>query len=382
MGELESLGLILTLIYLAECLVWVRRGAVAVIQWWGCGWRLAYGGAVISNQHGGFLFANPLPPLGTVFLGHPFQVSLSDEAVFAYSAACLSPAGRAIQTGKFLRWDDVRGIKADGRAVRINGDVFCRTGSPMQTRRLVDLLRRIQEASPSNRGIIIKKALAESFDTEQVRARLEEFTRRTNWLRTAALSLFLYLFVVTPVVIAQFGLRRSVWGLVAGLLAHTITAAILFRHAHKAFFPADNDERFVAVLTVCLAPLTAIRACDLLSRHVLAGFHPLAIVGVLCAPGEFKEFARRVFLDLKHPILPVCPVTDPKTIETEQDFRAKQLDTVEAVLRRAHVSVEKLIAPPTRSEAGNQSYCPRCDAQFIVVQGTCADCGGLDLKAF
>ena len=63
MGELESLLLVLALIYLSECLVWVPRGALAFSSWRGIRFGIRFSGSWIGNQHGGLLLSNPLPPL-------------------------------------------------------------------------------------------------------------------------------------------------------------------------------------------------------------------------------------------------------------------------------------------------------------------------------
>ena len=60
MGELESLLLVLALIYLSECLVWVRRGALAFGTWRGKHFGILHPGAILANQRGGLLLANPL----------------------------------------------------------------------------------------------------------------------------------------------------------------------------------------------------------------------------------------------------------------------------------------------------------------------------------
>ena len=74
----------------------------------------------------------------------------------------------------------------------------------------------------------------------------------------------------------------------------------------------------VRAVTMLLAPPAAIRAPDLLARHLLQNFHPLAVAQVLCSPGGFKSVARQALLDLRYPLLPVCPTNEPEPMTTEQ----------------------------------------------------------------
>src|SRR5260370_39990637 len=119
----------------------------------------------------------------------------------------------------------------------------------------------------------------------------------------------------------QFGFGHRGWVVVAGLLAQTITAALLFRRAHRALFPDASAERFTPFVTMLLAPPTAIRAHDLLSRHLLGAFHPLAVAQGLCSPARFEELARRTLLDLRCPMLPLCPAGTPAAARAAQWFR-------------------------------------------------------------
>jgi len=80
--------------------------------------------------------------------------------------------------------------------------------------------------------------------------------------------------------------------------------------AHRALYPHAEDERFTHTLTIALAPTSALRAHDALSRPLVEMFHPLAVAKVLLPEGRFREFARPVLLDIRHPALPLCPSDD------------------------------------------------------------------------
>src|ERR1051325_2968511 len=124
MGELQSLLLVLALIYLSECFVWLRRGALSFGTWCGRSFRSLHPSGLLSNQRGGLILANPLPPLGSVFFCQVFPLSLSPQGAFAYSSACLNPGGRPSQTARFVPFDEIRHVAVEGRKVLVNGDVF------------------------------------------------------------------------------------------------------------------------------------------------------------------------------------------------------------------------------------------------------------------
>ena len=167
-----------------------------------------------------------------------------------------------------------------------------------------------------------------------------------------------------------------------GLFAQTATIAILFRRAHKRLLPLGDDERFTSFLIMLLAPPTAIRAHDVLARHLLETFHPLAVAQMLCSAEIVKAFARAVLLDLRFPMLPICPTSEANACATEQWFRTTRLQAMQKFICDAGLSLMDLTASPLRTDQENQSFCPRCGAQFVMTAGVCADCGGRPLERF
>lgn len=385
MGDLESLLLVLVAIYLAECFVWLRRGTVGFFNWWGftrSRWRLRHPGSTLANQHGAVAFTNPLPPLGAVFFGQQTPLSISADAALAYTAACLNPSWRVSQSARFVRFEEMKVITRDGRKVLVNEQVFLKAASPFIARRLVKGLRELQEATAKQREAIIHRVLAASFDEKAVHERVQEFQKRSANLRALANSLFIFLYILAPLLVWRFAFLNVVWWLVAGLLAHTVSIAILFRRAHGHLYPGCHDERFTPFLTMLLAPPSAIRAVDALGKHLLEEFHALAAAKVLLTAEDYREFARRVILDLRHPMFPICPSAEPMAVKTEESFRLQLRDEAEKFVSASGLKLEELLRPPTRSEVVNTAYCPRCGAQFTTSDGACSDCGGRPLTVW
>src|SRR5437667_999813 len=183
MGELESLLLILALSYLSECLVWVRRGALAFASWRGNRFGLRPPGTWMSNQRGGLLLSNPFPPLGTVFIVPDLPLSLAPAAVFAYSSVCLDAAGRPWHTGRHLAFEEVRNVDVDGRKVLVNGGLFLKAASSFSARWLAESLRRLRKTPEHERAAASKQLLDESLDTEKLSTRWRDFRTRAWPLR-------------------------------------------------------------------------------------------------------------------------------------------------------------------------------------------------------
>ena len=381
MSDLQALFLVLVLLYGWECACWVPRGSVVFSTCWGWRWRMIHPGTLLGNARGGFVFACPLPPLGTILTGNQFPLSLSPEGMLAFVATSTNTGWRPPQTGRFLRFDEIRSIESDGKRVRVNGELLLNTTMRVFAEELVRRLRQLSQMPPEQRAATINEILQAGFDAQTIEQRWGELQKQATGLRWLTNVLFLFLFVLTPVVIGYFGLKLCWPGLLAALLALTITIAILFRRAHKALYPQADDERFTHFLTILLSPPTAIRALNVLSRPLLESCHPLAIARVFCAGNVFRDFARRFLLDVRHPCLPLCPTTETGPLATELYARTTLQQVVERFLKQSGINPDELAKLPKRADETCQSYCPRCEAQFTTVTGTCPDCGGVTLIA-
>jgi len=163
-----------------------------------------------------------------------------------------------------------------------------------------------------------------------------------------------------------------------------LTGAIgfFFHRVHKKFFPAADDERFTHTIIVGLAPVSAMRAHDVLSRPLLETFHPLAVARVFCREENFREFAAKILRDLRHPFQPACPGDNAAWQEAESFSRSALQRAVEKFLKQNKIDPEALCRAPKLADETCRSYCPRCQAQFTTADGQCADCGGLPLVGF
>ena len=379
MTDLELLFLVLAVIYLWECACWLRRGSVVFMTWFGRRWRLAHPAGLLGNQRGGFVVATPLPPLGTMFVGNQFPLSLSPEAMLAYVATTLNPGNRPEQTAKLFRFEEVHSIEVRGKKLLVNEELLLKTATPTLTEYLAQQLRQLTKVPAAKRADAIEQLIRDAFHTKAIERRWQDFQKQARDLRLVTNFLFGYLFIFAPALIWKIGFRQCWAALLIGLLGFTITTALLFRRDHKKFYPDAEDERFTHFVTILLSPATTIRAHDILSRPLLENFHPLAIAKVFCAEEQFRHFARKVLRDIRHPALPICPREDTLGQITERNSRARLQQAVEKFLKKNGVAPEELTRPPSPADQTCRSYCPRCEAQFTMSEGACADCGGVPL---
>jgi hypothetical protein len=382
MSDLELLFLVLTAVYFLECAWWVPRGCVAFRRWFGRAYQSVHPSSTLGNQRGGFVFTNPLPPLGSFLGASQLPVSLSAEGVLSFVASSVNPGSRPPQRGQWIGWETITDVRADERKVKINRQVFFKAASPGVARHLADKLRELSKTPEGKRSGAIEGIVRATFDTRAIADRLQLLERGGRSLRLMTNGLFCYVFVIAPLLIWHFGIVPTWAGVAAGLYVWTVATAIVFRRAHKSLYPRAEDERFSQALQIALWPVTATRAVDLLSRPLLETFHPVAVAAMVCSPGAFRSLARGVLLEVDHPAWPLCPSGEPLAVAAEKSGRLILKKQLEEFLKKHELETKDLLLPPQRSEEACRSYCPRCRSQFTTGQGVCEDCGGLPLVPF
>jgi hypothetical protein len=381
MSDVQLLCLVLAGLYVWECTGWLRCGSVAFVTWFGRDWRAVHPGRLAGNANGGIIFAAPLPPLGTLLISNQLPLSLSPAGVLAFVATNVNPGWRPTQSGCFVRWENVAGVQVRGKKLIVNGELFLVGTTPGFARHLGAELRRLASLAPEQRESAIAEILRGTLDGRAIESRLRDYQAGSSVVRRFTNVLFLYLVAIGPGLIGYFGLGRTWLGLLLGLLALTFTTATFFCRAHRALYPAAGDDRFTHTLTIALAPSSALRAHDALSRSLLENYHPLAVAKQLLSEQEFRTFARRVLLDLRHPARPWENCEPPEAVATGTYSRHVLRTAMEEFLIHNGLAPDDLGRAPTPADDSCRSFCPRCDAQFTTLGGECTDCGGLALVA-
>jgi hypothetical protein len=369
MSDVQLLFLVLAALYAWECACWVTHGTVAFRSWLGRAWQTTASGTLLGNQRGGFIFAHPLPPLGTLLTAGTFPLALSPKAVFIESTA---------HQGNCLAWEQIERVEAHAQKVLVNGRLILRASSPTMAARLAQHMQELKQAKSAEREPLLQRALREHFDAARLDARWREFQEITRTLRWLTNALFAYLFVLAPAAIWRLGFQSSWLPLLVCLLGLTSTTAIVFHRAHKVLFPNAEDERFTHFLIVLLSPATAIRANDVLSRPLLEDCHPLVLAKRFCSPRQFRLLAANFLRELRYPATNRRQSAGPLA-ETAQYWRMALQTSLEHFLKANGLDPAQLLQPPVPADATSLAYCPRCLQQFSTREGKCEDCGGLAL---
>ena len=379
-GEGPTLLLILVLLYLSECVIWVKRESVAFVSAWGSRWRLSVPPSWLGNANGGLLLLNPLPPGGRVFLSHLLPVSISPSGICAFNLQTLpSEAHSPYQSGEFLPFSKIKDAGSDGAYLIINKEKFTKCATAKQAHALAKLTSSLAKASASKRENLARAWVVKQFAADEATTVLQESEKLIRPIQQMGVILFLFLFVLTPGIAFVYGLSPLIIPVAIVMVAFAVQIGIMFHRAHKKLYPAESSERLESLVKMILCPPVSIRAADVLTRNLLSEYSPIVLASVLPGSGE-TQFVRGVILDLKHPLK--HEVVDETAAQAITWTAKEQLNVcLEQVKKGRYLKPEELLAPAQREE-NSVSYCPRCRCQFVVSEGECPDCPGVKLVNF
>jgi len=372
MTEAQQLFVLLAVLYLVECTGWAHAHAYAFHSWLGESFKPVRPGRWFGNPDGGLLVRHLLPPLGTHFLAQWCPISFSRDAIVGYVPQAVGTVDRPNQSAQCWRRDDVEEVRVDGKYVLVNGERFVRCVGDPEARHYADRIRQWQTGGQPLE--LIARWLDESLDVDAIDSRWQEFVQRSAASRFFGNLLFCLLFVAGPFLVWQQGLLRAWVFLIIPLVPLVLGAVITFVRLHRFFVPDDRVDRILHAFVAAVYPLEACRAVDMVSRHVFTGYHPLAVACALCREDDFRDFGRRFLSDLHFPLQPVFHLEEPAARTVVEDFRELQIDACNRMLAREEIELGTLMTS-WMPEEGSQTYCPRCQSQFVLETGLCSVCG-------
>ncbi|HEY3103086.1 MAG TPA: hypothetical protein VGJ69_05810 [Pyrinomonadaceae bacterium] len=379
MTDGELLLLALSVIYLADCLFWVRNQSVAFVAPW-CGrWRVVLADFWIGNDRGSFAFVNPLPPLGRLFLSHLLPVSISPVGICPFNVQALFRLGRKPSTDPAITFGEIREVGADGNWLLINGERFSNCASKAQAKEISQLVNDLRTTSVDERRDVLMAHLRENFDVRAAEAVFVRAEALVKPIRSLCCALFLFLFVVSPAMVMWFGLLGMLLPMAGLAILLTLQVSLMTYFAHKALYPDALSARVENLLKMMLCPPAAIRSADLITRNALSRYSPIVLADVFKGESS-RAFAQKYILDLQHPLAYSAPdATSTEIIEWAAKTQLKLC--LEYLKHSDSLRAEDFLAAPQRRDDA-VSYCPRCGEQFSAKVGACPDCPGVELASF
>lgn len=379
MSEGQMLFVILSLLYLSDCLVWIGRRTVLFSSRWCQRWRSTFYSEYLGNSEGSVALLNPFPPFGSNFLGHWIPISISPTGICNFAIQTLKGTARAFQTGIVLSYDEVSEARTEGKYLLLNGARFAKCCTIEQASFLAKLIKNLSSAPIHKRDHVIRETLGVQFSKDEAFMHLTLVNNLTSGMRWTCSTFFIFLYLATPITVTAYGLTGFVIPAAIVMFVSAIFISIKYFRAHKALYSSHSHERLSNVLKMVLCPPQAIRAVDLLTLNAMDRFHPVLLASLFLGTDSLS-FARLVISDLIHPVS--HGLSDSRAMSIVSWHAAYELEECRKLLRAQYsMNLDDLLAPPSW-DGISSVYCPRCSCQFIAHSGECPDCPGVTLVAF
>ena len=380
MSEGITLFFILLFFYLVECIFWLHRISAAFVSFTGKHWHLIFFNKYFGNDNGGIFPANPLPPLGKVYICSLLPVAFSNTHVCSQISQTLTNDIKIEKHAKSVKYDEMKSVSTIDKDIFINGNMFVKCSTPIQSVFIKDILLKLISLNDKQRENEIKRIVQETLDVKNARKEIEKFDDKSYKLRIFCNLLFLYIFLIVPVLVYFYGTIKLFIILLVLMYLSSISVSIIFYTIHKMFYPAQKGERIIDMIKMIIFPPTAVRANDFLSLNLLVNYHPLTVGLILFDNINFENIAKKVLIDLKHPI--INDFENEQVDLTNKWHRSNLENIVIDFLHNNSVDIKNLIIAPSPENVSCKSYCPRCEAQYTIQNGICSECSNMALISF
>lgn len=339
------------------------------------------GGAVFSTST--FLKGDKslnlfIPP----FLAYPFRCE-SESAAFSPEGLCnVNPQDfpfkidPALKRPRFIKWEDVKILKAEGASIIVNGKKFIDCVSPRQARSYAALFESLRkpDLEGKERARIIDKYYKSRSNSKKILVQFGKFKSRLNVAVYCALLHFISIYILMPLAFYFYpsGLLFCL-DLLAGFLL-TLVLALVICLSHVGSF---REKLIFYIKSIFMFPFMSLFIRDFYGDK-FSDFSPLATLAVLNRNPSSFEFVNRFARSLEY-------------MSFYSAFGESEIACVKFSNNRYVFYLMKLLRELGADESfcelreisnlnsDTLSYCPKCKSEFVAPTSRCPDCGCEDM---
>ena len=362
---LEVLFPCIVILYLIDCIAYVRKGHLLLVANFGKSFKLKRPG----------IHLNGILPIAKAIVLSNIKIYFTKIGIYILEEDNLS--NNLISEVNYydcLEYKDITEVSTDGKDVNINGKKRIKTQSPIIAGQLGKIIESLKLADSAERGKKIKGFLEKTMNLEEVRLINTSHQKILFWLEMLCILLFVFCFIELPILL-YFNLFSffNIYILLAYIAILYVLVIVLSIFAERRIYQHRRKGSF-ALLSLILSPVSAIKALSCFSRDIFAEFDYLAVAAELLPQNSFKvlmgtELARISNLrDLAH------------NGDLEEYWQIKE-ECLHNLLAKVGVPLEEILAAPQKRDGAAETYCPVCNAEYRSGFNRCGDCG-VPLKAY
>lgn len=355
----------LVLLYLIDCVAYVGHQHLLFSSHFGRWFKLKKPG----------LHPVGLLPISEAVLSHNIPVLLTSRGVYTVVGKLfVDNAQYKAQNLHFIAYEDVTEIEADGKVVKVNGEILIKFPSSTNAQQMSDMLQDLTRLEASSRRERIREFLDDTTNLEKIRV-ISENRQRMAHIKILSSVLFVGVFGIFPLALFS-GLSSYINLPVVVYLSICVYLLILIMtyRTRRRLFGSAPSQTVLGMISAILSPVTAMHISKDLTKGIYTRFDHLAIAAALLPSEAFQSAIREELIRITY-------AKEENQNAELNEFWSLREKALHGLLAKAGIRLEQLLAAPRRRDSSAGSYCPLCLSEYSPGAKKCADCG-IDLKEF
>lgn len=356
---------LVAVIYLFDCLTWMRAPGVVFVQRSGGGWRL---------RRQGFRLL-PLLPWLRAYSAVELPYLMDGSGLWIARHRDLVP-GRFYERSNFVRlsWEQLATVRLEHRYLHLEGATI-RFPSPAHAAAHALRLETLRRLGGTKREVAVAEEEARALrlgSVSELDTRIRNFRRPLDLLCTI---LFLTAFVAVPVSVVIPVLSPALpWLLLLAVAQLLLVGTLVVRTAWRLEGAGMRTDGIL--LPLVLSPPSLMRASIELSEHLLQGVEAATVGVALLDRSEGAAVLRRELHAARYAAATDIVASEEEAVPSDdvawRRSWERRAHLLERLAGQASLAVEEIRRPPAL-EAGAAAYCPQCKGTFAAEQ-SCPTC--------
>lgn len=379
MSVLIELYIVIVIIYLFECIILADETTALLYSSW-FSFKMSYKEGVYKWSNKFVKFLNPFIPQMDVFKADFPGYSISPIGICSIRVNELRAQDDLPTRKTFYKFDEINRISLEDNVILINGDLTIKCSSSYEAAQIKKLLNEVSSSQSENIEQIVIDHLEGSFELKLLTDKMNSYEKKSFILKNIVLVYWIFLFLILPVLLFNFGFYlvfEKILFILAALHILTIGSLVLtYRSVYGKVYSSDFKSSLIKIM---LSPLAACRSMNIISEEYLRQFHPIVIMQYLLPEGLFKLWGNKIIREYRY--LNAYNGTSEVEAQILQWNRDKINAQIENFITEQNYTPDDLLKPIISMSKNTLSYCPRCLTEYSIEAGQCSDCDGINLIA-
>ena len=363
---MEEFYFIVLILFLFDSLVWIKNDSYGLYSYFGYNFKVIKEGVRLLN----FL------PTSQYFSLKKPQFILAQDGIFILKNIKSFKNKYLIDSDFiFLPYKDINNLQIENDSLIINSNYQIVNQSKQALEKLYDSIYLIVTSKSKNTGILVKGYYTEVLikqhyikfeDITSIKSQAKNFEKALFFLEPFGLMFSLLFFILLPLSIFNiFLLKISLFNLflILGVIHLFVVMIILYLYFKKYFKYFDLSY----IIPILLYPLSSSHISSNFFRYIYYIYDPLMVMSVFLNKDNFIKAARNEY---NQNIMAIELSTDNNYIN---HFKVKN-KKIETLFLEKNIALEKLTLNPKKSDQSSLSFCPLCEYQYLIKEGSCMDC--------